>query len=168
MKYETKNDAVHAFVREFDAIRQDMIAKLIEADPDSWCEETMPTIGDRVYVYDSGIHNEEGTITNIVEDGYIIKHDDGTVVFRGVDGFEVIRDDYLPMWGTMWSFSDPCDIHWIEEENGVELMSRLGFRIYRHEEWGYYFGIDGAGFDFYEAYWFPLYDVRGLHWHEDA
>lgn len=27
-------------------------------------------------------------------------------------------------------------------------------------------GIDGAGYDFYEAHWIPLYEARGLHWHE--
>lgn len=28
-------------------------------------------------------------------------------------------------------------------------------------------GIDGAGYDFYEAHWEPLYKARGLHWHSE-
>lgn len=49
------------------------------------------------------------------------------------------EDDYrefLPMWGTLWAFSDPTDIWWLEEKGGIETMSKLGFRIYHHEEWG--------------------------------
>ena len=39
--------------------------------------------------------------------------------------------------------------------------------MYKHEEFGYFFGIDGAGYDFYEAHWTPLYKARGLHWHDE-
>lgn len=71
----------------------------------------------------------------------------------------------LPMWGYMWQFSDGCDHHWMEEEDGISVMSKLGFRIYEHREWGYFFGIDSAGHDFYDAYWTPLYKERGIQWH---
>lgn len=76
--------------------------------------------------------------------------------------------EFLPMWGTMWSFSDPCDNWWLEEKDGIRIMSELGFRIYSHEEWGYFFGVDGAGYDFYEQHWIPLYKARGLHWHKEG
>ena len=46
-------------------------------------------------------------------------------------------------------------------------MSECGFRIYYSEKYGYFFGIDGAGYDFYEAHWIPLYKARGLKWHEN-
>lgn len=72
----------------------------------------------------------------------------------------------LPMWGTMWSFGSSFDEWWLEDE-GIALMSSCGFRIYCHETWGYFFGIDAAGFDFYEAFWLPLYNKRGLQWHEE-
>lgn len=75
--------------------------------------------------------------------------------------------DFLPIWGVMWSFGDSCDDYWLEEENGIEIMSKLGFRIYHHEEFGYFFGIDGAGYDFYSEHWIPLYKARGLHWHKE-
>ena len=70
------------------------------------------------------------------------------------------------MWGTMWSFGDSCDDWWLEEDNGIELMSQCGFRIYENEEFGYFFGIDGAGYDFYAEHWIQLYKARGLEWHE--
>ncbi len=74
--------------------------------------------------------------------------------------------NYLPMWGTMWSFGDSADDYWLEEEDGLELMAECGFRIYEQEDFGYLFGIDGAGYSFMDEHWIPLYKARGLRWHD--
>ena len=66
----------------------------------------------------------------------------------------------------MWSFGDSCDDWWLEEKDGIKIMSECGFRIYESYEFGYFFGIDGAGYDFYESHWIPLYKARGLQWHK--
>lgn len=90
--------------------------------------------------------------------------------WREVTVFDEDADRYmerLPMWGTMWSFGDRLDDWWLEEKGGIEAMSRCGFRIYESDEHGFFFGIDGAGYDFYEAHWIPLYKERGLQWHKD-
>lgn len=83
---------------------------------------------------------------------------------------EINEDKYysgeLPAWGTMWNFGSSFDENWIEKEKNLKTMSECGFRIYHHHEWGYFFGIDGGGYDFYEAHWVPLYDARGLQWHK--
>lgn len=47
-------------------------------------------------------------------------------------------------------------------------MADCGFRVYKQEDYEYIFGIDGAGYDFYESHWCPLYKARGLHWHKDG
>ena len=47
------------------------------------------------------------------------------------------------------------------------MLFRSGFRIYESEEFGYFFGIDGAGYNFYDSHWIPLYDARGLKWHRE-
>ena len=44
-------------------------------------------------------------------------------------------------------------------------MSKCGFRIYKSYEFGCFFGIDGMGYDFYDEHWLPLYEARGLQWH---
>lgn len=79
-------------------------------------------------------------------------------------GFE--EEEPLPMWGTMWSFGESLDKYWLEEREGIRRMSQSGFRIFKSKEFGYFFGIDGAGYDFYEEHWIPLYKKRGLKWHE--
>ena len=75
--------------------------------------------------------------------------------------------DFLPMWGTMWSFGDSADDYWLEEGDGLELMAECGFRIYEQEDFGYLFGIDGAGYSFMDEHWIPLYKARGLQWHRE-
>ena len=74
-------------------------------------------------------------------------------------------DDFLPIWGSLWSFDNGADIAWLEDEKNLKAMADCGFRIYEHEDYGYIFGIDGAGYDFFEAHWIPLYKARGLQWH---
>ena len=71
----------------------------------------------------------------------------------------------FPMWNTMWAFNDPLDAEWAEEH--LEEIKKCGFRIYDSEDYGIVIGINGAGYDFYEAHWIPLYDARGFHWHEE-
>lgn len=120
----TKLEAAREFVRGFNAIDTQMIAKLMETDFDDWQEVT---------------------------------------VVKGDEEFY----DVLLMWGTMWSFDDKIDEWWLEEKGGLKKMSECGFRIYKSEEFGYFFGIDGCGYDFYEAHWIPLYEARGLKWHDE-
>lgn len=76
--------------------------------------------------------------------------------------------EYFPMWGWMWQFYDSIDDWWLEEGGGLAIMSELGFRVYESQEYGYFFGIDGAGYDFYETHWIPLYRARGLQWHDES
>lgn len=169
----TINDAAHEWVKEFNAFPYGMIEKLMKNDPNEWYEVTMPAYGDRVYVYEEG---EYGEIENIREPSddddieeilYEITLDKGNKVFCTRDDFESEYYGGLPMWGTLWQFGDSCDDWWLEEGDGIRIMSECGFRIYEHEEFGYFFGIDGAGYDFYEAHWIPLYKARGLHWHDE-
>lgn len=162
----TVREATEQWLREFDAIQQDMIKKLMRFDPEDWHEVTQPTPGQRVYLYDDSCGGEILKF-NKQKLKYKVKRDyDDKTVWVTADEFDVEFYEKLPMWGTMWSFSNPCDIHWLEEGEGIEVLSRCGFRVYESREYGFFFGIDGAGYDFYEAHWIPLYRARGLKWHD--
>lgn len=145
----------------------------MEADPDNWREVTIPTCGHRVYVYD--LPDEADMLRHIGKvksydgesDLYCVELDDGTLVSCDEDDFEILHEDYLPAWSTMWSFDDRADEWWLSNGNGLLEMSECGFRIFESEEFGYFFGIDGAGYDFYEVHWEPLYKARGLRWHDE-
>lgn len=72
----------------------------------------------------------------------------------------------VPMWNTLWMADDWCDEDWIDHNR--ELVASCGFTIIENREEGWLLlGIDGAGYDFYEAHWIPLYEARGLRWHEE-
>lgn len=161
--YKTKEDAAHAWVNEMNAHPTDMISLLMDCDVFSWHEITLPTVGEFAIDTNSG---EEVRIASQNEDGeFVIEFESGDTDVASADQLDVIHDDMLPMWGTMWSFGDSADDEWVHE-GGLEIMSALGFRVYEHDDWGIFFGIDGAGYDFYEAHWIPLYEKRGLKWHE--
>ena len=171
-KFDTIKDAALHWVNCFNQFPQDMLEMLVKADPDSWSEVTLPAVGDRCYVYDLPDTYEgscdEGEIETADYDNevFAVCLDDGTVIEVDIDGLEVERDGFFPMWGYLWQFDDMCDTSWVENGNGVAALSACGFRVYLHEEWGYFFGIDGCGYDFYDSHWIPLYKKRGLKWHK--
>lgn len=72
-------------------------------------------------------------------------------------------DSHLPMWGTMFSFGDQLDDGWVEDN--LASFEECGVMVFDVPSIGYVLGIDGAGYDFYEQHWLPLYRKRGLQWH---
>lgn len=166
MKYLTILDATRAWVREFNAYPLNLITKLFKSDVDDWHEITPIAINNRVF---SCHFQESGQVIDIKTDETdtvlaLVELDNGENITIEVDALEVEHDDFFPMWGTMWTFGESLDDEWLTDH--LQDMANCGFRIYESEEFGYYFGIDGCGYDFYESHWIPLYKKRGLKWHE--
>ena len=67
-------------------------------------------------------------------------------------------------WGYLFHPKNVIDEEWIRRN--LDKVAECGFLVYNSEETGILLGIDGAGYDFYEAYWLPLYRARGLKWHK--
>lgn len=166
MLYDTIKDATKAWVNGFNAIPPGVIEKLINAESfePSLDEVTLPTKGDRVYVPRLNIR---GRVVQCLQDrSYRIELDDENTIDLIQSLFEVEHDDDLPMWSWMWAFSNYSDNFWLENY-GLQIMTDCGFRIYEQEDYKFIFGIDGAGYDFYEQHWIPLYKARGLKWHKE-
>lgn len=172
MKGKTIREASESWVKEFDAVPISVIEKLLQLNPDELYEITPPAIGDYVTVFFEGYDGEQGEIVSMEDE----KSDDQWIFTVSLfscdvrlslheDEFErsEIRD-LLPMWGWMWAMTDMCDKAWIEDH--LYEIANCGFRIYEQEDYGYLIGIDGAGYDFYESHWIPLYRERGLMWHD--
>lgn len=164
MKYENIKEAAQAWVREFSAIPYGLIEKAYLGDNiDSITELTPLSVNDRIYHFETG---DYGYIIGRTEDGkYIVELDSDEEIEAESDDMEMVPDSFLPMWGTMWMFGNSCDERWIEDKENRQKMADCGFRIYEIDE-GIIFGIDGAGYDFYESHWIPLYKQRGLNWHK--
>ena len=159
-----KDEAVHEFVRGMNAVPRGLLETLYGNE--DMFEITPPKKNDAVRITSDA--DLTGTIKKYLgEKLYLIETEDGTRLKLRENEFEVLENyeyGYLPMWGTLWSFESQIDEWWLKEEDGLCKMADCGFRIY-DTPFGYYFGIDGAGYDFYEAHWEPLYEARGLHWH---
>lgn len=177
MRFETLSEACHAWVESFNAVPQSVIEKLIEYEGwESVTEITPLHKYSRVYVNFGEYSGEYGEIIetnyNGEDDLYLVQLDsdrNDPKVISGNDLGDTKEDGYLPMWSTMWQFSDSIDNDWLSGEfgtNGLQVMADLGFRIYEQEDYGYIFGIDGCGYSFYTQHWYPLYKARGLHWHD--
>jgi len=172
MRYDTIREAAETWVSEFNEVPSAVLSKL--SDMERVEEVTLPSVGDIVFVT-SGPHNGVlGTIVTTFENGdedrYEIRLDTPDlkrVVLEEKD-FSVCRDGFLPLWTTLWTFSDRLDELWIDPEtgDGLRAMSDCGFRVYWQEDYGFVFGIDGGGYDFYTEHWIPLYKARGLKWHK--
>lgn len=81
------------------------------------------------------------------------------------DLYEAWRDENpeFPMWGWVFLPKESIDQDWIEEN--ANAVSDLGFTVFSTEELGVYLGINGAGYNFHDHHWLPLYNLRGLQWH---
>lgn len=171
MKFDTIKEACQLWVeRDMIQVPMSVVEKLqMQSDYNDITEITPPSRGDRISIFSGDYAGEDGEIVRHVDgDEYIVqlnsvKYPDPVTVFS--DEFDVERDDVLPMWGTMWEFKDRCDIEWLE--GNLQAVADCGFRIYESEDYEYLIGIDGAGYDFYEAHFCPLYKARGLHWHKE-
>lgn len=74
------------------------------------------------------------------------------------DIFPVGEDcEGYPMWGFLWE----SDSYIVDEfiKSNIEKINEVGFLIYETEEGDLLIGIDGAGYDFYEQHWIPLFDL---------
>ena len=145
----TVKDATYHLIRGFNAIPQSIMSRY---DPD------------RVSVW----NGDEGEVMSYDPDNetYMIQIDgeDEESEYDESEVWGVEYLDYLPMWSTMWTFGDHYDEEWALSH--LHEMANMGFRIYRTPDFDCIFGIDGAGYDFYEAHWIPLYRALGYQWHD--
>lgn len=163
----TLDEQVDYWVNGFNSIPQEVVAKLWMYEPDSMFEITPLALYDRVYVYTEGAYGE---IQSRKDDGDIVVELEGEdrVVTVGTDECEIV-DEYreaLPMWGTMWTFSDSVDKYMIENDSGkmLQKMADNRLRIYKSDYFGYIFGVDGAGFSFRDEIFKPLYkEIMEIH-----
>ena len=72
------------------------------------------------------------------------------------------------MWSTLFEAKDNTIKDWILE-NSDKIINEAGFTIIDlsrenegEYETGVFLGVNGAGYDFYEAHWIPLYKIFGV------
>lgn len=83
---------------------------------------------------------------------------DGNEEMEDEDDVEDARQRLLRTWQE-GSFDDES-FH----DAGWQDVGQTGLIGIEGPEGGIYLGINGAGYDFYESHWAPLYDAMGLKW----
>ena len=157
-----KIEAVERMVnQEFNAIPLTLIEKAYP-EIDGWHNITPLLDGDYV-IY-------EGEEVEIIEklgdvNSYIIEDIEGERFT--VNSYEVEHENLsiFPMWATVWH-AVGFQGEWIGRN--LDKVANCGFEIYEADDLeGYIIGVNGAGYDFYEAHWVPLYEAQGLKWHNE-
>lgn len=173
---KTLKAACEKWVGTFNAIESRLLKRAFEHNREDFTELTTPVTGETVdyhgslnlmdneFVIDSVNADEQTVCLALTNESDLEAHGETvTVPFSDV---EVNYDDWLPMWGTLWTL-EGIDERWVQ--NNLTTVSECGFRIYEDEESGtIYLGIDGAGYNFYDGHWMSLYEARGLQWHQMA
>lgn len=174
----TKRQAVEKMVDGFNAVKQSLIEKAYpycdgfdEITPQKiYVGDTVDYVGDEYCLGDDtcltviGVHGDV-LVLELTNEDDVEDYGQEIEVRRNECEWEEndYRDGWLPMWGWLWTV-DSFTEKWIY--NNLEKMADLGFRIYEDEDAEIFIGIDGAGYDFYEEHWIPLYDAMGLQWHK--
>ncbi len=167
----TIREATEAWVKEWDFIQAGLIQDAINGKEYVWNELTPLTAGDSVCFWDGTNLKDEtydgyGEIEKIDNEKVVVRVSstgDKVVVDKG--RVEVEGREWFPAWYILFQPKDNTDEYFIREN--LQKVADCGFRIYEHDDYGIYLGIDGAGYDFYEAHWIPLYRSRGLQWHDE-
>jgi hypothetical protein len=146
-KYETKEDCVRLMMDErFGKLDSTLITEL-----DGWRDHWS-----FVAAFDDGIYDDAEAA---LDEASWYDEDRGLCYYES---------DYTytgaPAWNTWFEPEDS----WLRRmcEQNLKGICDLGLIAVFHDDefWG--LAVDGAGFDFYEAYWTKLYDLFGLEWHE--
>lgn len=158
MTYKTKKEAA-----------QRMINTEMNAIPLSLIEKAYPHIDgfDNITPIKAGEY--------VIYDGeeYEVELNDGEHIYFScleewyVEAWEVEKEEpvLFPMWGTVWQTTGLLS-DWVGDN--LQTVANCGFEIYEAEDIdGYILGINGAGYDFYEKHWIPLYEAQGLKWHDE-
>lgn len=170
----TVREAARIWADGFFPIPTPVIEKLHAKDDTDLNEITLPAKGDAVRIFAGKYAGAEGVIAglgNTAETYMVLRNGTRRPVKVDENDLDFARWDDLglfPVWKTMWVFNEKADDNWLDTEEGRQAMSDCGFRIYESKDFGHVFGIEGAGCDFFETHFLPLYKARGLQWHDPA
>ena len=118
-------EATRDWVNGFNAVEQERIKECLSVNIDNWFELTPLVKGDYVVGWSS-----KGEVNGEIEE---VNYEEETAIVDGeeFDLNELEKEqDFLPMWGTMWTFGERIDEEWARRH--LVKMAELGFRIYEY------------------------------------
>lgn len=114
---------------------------------DAWQEVTLPTVGDRAYVYSVDIDEHEGTIIVCDQgtagpDTYTIEMDDGVTIFARPGDFRVSYDRVVASYPQFWQLRHEQNQRWLKTKQGLVATAVSGFRVYENAKGECILGMD--------------------------
>lgn len=114
------------------------------------------------YIQENNLSKKESKAFKNLSDDEILEHEDFIEWLKEQREFESYlddkRDDNYPMWNTLFEFR-----HQPSQEQIDILMDSNLVVIEESDYFNVTIGVAGAGYDFYDAHWIPLY----LSFYED-
>ena len=108
----------------------------------------------------------EPTLMDLDDSGYVPKDMTENEIDEAKN--ELMDQQREIMWSTLFEAKDNTIKDWILE-NSDKIINEAGFTIIDlsrenegEYETGVFLGVNGAGYDFYEAHWIPLYKIFGV------
>jgi len=108
----------------------------------------------------------EPTLMDLDDSGYVPKDMTENEIDEAKN--ELMDQQREIMWSTLFEAKNNSIKDWILE-NYEKIISEAGFTIIDlsrenegEYETGVFLGVNGAGYDFYEAHWIPLYKIFGV------
>lgn len=152
MKFKTKKEAAEALIDRYDQIPFALIERAFGSDP---TDLQLIAGGTATCIY-CGAQEDK-------KPGEPCEYCEGNK--QGDYTFEPTLA-WPAGWGTLFHPRDMVDEKRIRKD-AQGCAEAAGVLIYDSDETGLLLAIDGAGYDFYEAHWVPLYEWLGYHWHEE-
>lgn len=157
---DEKSQAEYYFKREFNTIPLDLLKEdyeIINPSDELILEYYFDDYGNKDelikdYLKENKIKKKEFNVNHFNQT--IIKSDE----FENYK-FEDFSLNHSPMWGYVFH----CPNFYINSQYmNTDMLYELGIGVLEHEDIGYCLFIGGAGYDFYEAHWIPLF--KKLNW----
>lgn len=132
------------------------------------CLKEVPKFDIEFCHYNGFSYNGEILAFNQESNSYSVLLDDDVIVSAEEKDFLVCRDNLLPIQDGIYSFKSVNDSNWVKSEAILHLMSDLGFRIFQYQDAEIFFGLDYISSNMIKNCYVPLYQARGLCWHDDS
>lgn len=166
----TPRDAAEQWITRFDHVPTSVIEKMSQADPYMSCynsDSLRLVAGPRIECTECDATYEGTRTLEQLHDAQKQGQGEACLFCDANTGDDWVygRPSTFPCgWGRLFAPREHLDREWVLEH--AQDIARLELFVFESEDYGCLLGIDGAGYDFYDAFWVPLYTMRGLQWHE--
>lgn len=162
----TKKEAVERFVDQLHQIPGELI-RAAYRDDERWDEFELLASPQKACVYCGATLHEDADLDGALM--WAAYDGEGCPECEGPMGCDCVIPQHSDLawpagWDTLFRPVWPDD-EWVRRN--LDAVAGCGFLVFDCQYCGILLAIDGAGYDFYEHHWIPLYEARGFKWENE-